>query len=225
MPLFKPQKTSENHFSAGRPWPELFLIILTPAPRRENQHPDHYFFPLTNFSPVASTTVPPSFPMTSMPTYDSQESLDFSFVDTTTTAKIKPTPTASAMAPIVAQQDTAMTAPSSSTASANGPKSIRLMNTFQIPSPSPVTTAASTPRRIDTPRYSTLSTSNPVNKVNKVSYSFDDRDRIIPSVKMRTISHDEQVLKNTRKKRASSVDSSHGSSRTGKGTRVSWHVW
>ena len=117
-----------------------------------------------------------------------------------------------------------MTAPSSSTASANGPKSIRLMNTFQIPSPSPVTTAASTPRRIDTPRYSTLSTSNPVNKVNKVSYSFDDRDRIIPSVKMRTISHDEQVLKNTRKKRASSVDSSHGSSRTGKGTRVSWHV-
>ena len=159
-----------------------------------------------------------------MPTYDSQESLDFSFVDTTTTAKIKPTPTASAMAPIVAQQDTAMTAPSSSTATANGPKSIRLMNTFQIPSPSPVTTAASTPRRIDTPRYSTLSTSNPVNKVNKVSYSFDDRDRIIPSVKMRTISHDEQVLKNTRKKRASSVDSSHGSSRTGKGTRVSWHV-
>jgi hypothetical protein len=158
--------------------------------------------------------------MTSMPTYDSQESLDFSFVDTTTTAKIKPTPTASAMAPMVAQQDSAMTAPSSSTASANGPKSIRLMNTFQIPSPSPVTTAASTPRRIDTPRYSTLSTSNPVNKVNKVSYSFDDRDRIIPSVKMRTISHDEQVLKNTRKKRASSVDSSHGSSRTGKGTRV-----
>jgi len=29
------------------------------------------------------------------------------------------------------------------------------------------------------------------------------------------------VLKNTRKKRASSVDSSHGSSRTGKGTRLS----